>query len=147
MALPMMSRLPPRRRHWTLEMTALVSSGNHWPRIGVPSCRARAGVTAAPWTNCGSPAAVRLNRAVRNQPTAAERAGEGGWCRCALDAWRLAWCRQVESARAEPAEGIEARGLLLVVLQVGHRVPQKRARLVRPRTPYRHEALAARVRH
>ena len=55
-----------------LEMTALVSSANHWPRSGGPSCRASAGVTAAPGTNCGSPGAVRWNRPARNQPNASK---------------------------------------------------------------------------
>ena len=111
MARPMISRPPPRRRHRDVEMTALVSSANHWPRRGGPSCRASAGVTAAPGTNCGSPGAVR----------------------------RI-------SAGAEPAEHVEARGLLLVVLQLGDRHQIERARAGRVHAVQRHEALAVRVR-
>ncbi len=110
MALPMMSRPPPRRRQRALEMTALLSSANHWPRSGGPSSRARAGVTAVPGTNCGSPGAV-------------------------------SWYRPA----AEPAERVEARGLLLVVLQLGNRHRHERARRCRARAVQRHEALAVRV--
>jgi hypothetical protein len=71
MVLPMISRPPPRRRHREVEMTALVASTNHWPRRGEPSCRTSAGVTAAPDTNCGSPAVNRYRPAL-NQPNASK---------------------------------------------------------------------------
>ena len=51
--------------------------------------------------------------------------------RRAGDELRLARGRQAESAGAEPAEGVEARGLLLVVLQLGHRHRHDRARVRR----------------
>ena len=86
---------------------------------------------------------------VVGEPLAEERRTElprqGRRHRRAGDELRLARRRQVVSAGAEPAEHVEARGLLLVVLQLGNRHRHERARLGRARAVQRHEALAVRV--
>ena len=66
--------------------------------------------------------------------------------RRAGDELRVARGRHVVSAGAEPAERVEARGLLLVVLQLGHRHRPRRARVGRDHAVQRNEALAVRVR-
>ena len=70
--------------------------------------------------------------AVVGEPLAEERwtelSRQGGRHRRAGDELRLARRRQMESAAAEPAERVEARGLLLVVLQLGNRHRHERAR-------------------
>ena len=86
---------------------------------------------------------------VVGEPLAEERRPElprqGRRHRRAGDELRLAGRCQLVSAGTEPAEHVEARCLLLVVLQLGNRHRHERARRCRARAVQRHEALAARV--
>ena len=127
------------------------NAGGMTPVIGVAALVERDGAAddVAPAAKAPPEGGRDDGAAVVGEPLAEQRRTEfpreGRRHGRAGDELRLAWRRQMESAGAEPAERVEARCLLLVVLQLEHRHRHHRAGLV-VLAPYsEHEALAVRV--